>query len=241
MKKPFLILIASLLIGITAMANNYNRQNSTPFVFVENNIEYAVFSNGEFDFNMIQPQRNQVHISNRNIHLSFNSGHNYNTYIHKNQYGDIININHTPIFYDRSGRVQQIGNINIRYNRFGYIHSIGQLNINYNTNGQYYCTGYVNTSNRYYQPRFRSYVKPTRHHHAYVAPKRYTTSRTYYGTTNRTYSNNQSICTTSTNNTRYSTKQRATKNVRSNQFKQTIKSSPKYSYQNNNTRRVSKI
>ncbi|NIJ46017.1 hypothetical protein FHR24_002495 [Wenyingzhuangia heitensis] len=184
MKKIFLFLASCFLITTIASATTNNSYNNTPFIFIENGVEYAVFRNGEFDFNIINPKISRAHINTNFINISFNSGRNYTPYIQRNQYGDIVSIENTPIYYDYNGRVDRIGNVIIRYNRSGYVQAIGNLNISYTNYGRNYSyTGYVNRINYHYQPRSRHYQRPTRHHHSYKAPnnnirKQYSYNRT---------------------------------------------------------------
>lgn len=166
MKKIFLLLIITLFINNNAKAVTTYQSNDTPFVFIENNIEYAVFKNGEFNFN---ETRNYT---------------SYNTpYILKNRYGDIVQIENTSINYDYNGRVNRIGNVYINYNRYGYVSNIGNLNIQYNNYGNNYtCTGYVNNYNHHYKARYSNYRRPTIHHHLYKNTTAITS--TYYGNGN---------------------------------------------------------
>ncbi|NJB82588.1 hypothetical protein [Wenyingzhuangia aestuarii] len=171
MKKLFLFFASCFLITATASATT-TYSNDTPFVFIENGVEYAIFKNGEFDFNIINPRTSRVNINTSFVNVSFNSGRNYAPYIQRNRYGDIVRIDNTSIYYDYNGRVNRVGSVAIRYNRSGYVQAIGNLNIQYTNYGRnYVCTGSVNRINYHYKPISRHYKKPTRHHHAYVVKK----------------------------------------------------------------------
>ncbi len=227
MKKIFFFLAICFFVN----ANAYNNNNK-PFIFIENEIEYAVFKNGEFDFTILN---NNSRLRGNRSNISFNQGCDYNTYIQKNRFGDIININSTPIFYDYNGRVNRIGNITIGYNNYGYVRAIGNLNIRYNDYGNSYtCSGYVNRINNFYQPRYSRYRVPTRHHHSYRAPIGYAT--TYYGTNNRGYR------TTSFEYNRPHRKYRANtkivkrnRNIQNKRITKPRTSTYSYSYSNGNT------
>ncbi len=164
MKKYILLTFAFLFtsIGIQADTSNYNK----PFVFVESGIEFAVFKDGQFDFNIIQPNVG-VHINTRNINFSFNSGYNYDAFVQYDDYGAVVQIENTPVFYDYYGRVNRIGNIRLQYNHLGLAYQIGNLNIVYNNYGSFsHCTGYVNNYNvNYgYRPHHRYYQTPAVNH-----------------------------------------------------------------------------
>lgn len=177
----FIMMFVGGAVTVNAKTHHTNYQNNTPFVFVENNVEYAVFKNGEFDFNILNNRYTQ---QNRigNVNISFNTGCNYNTYVERNSFGDIVQINRTPIYYNRYGSVSRIGNIQINYNRYGYINNIGQLCINYNyANNNYSCTGFVNSQNRRYNARFHHYATPSVHHHLYKNRNLRSQGYSYYG------------------------------------------------------------
>ena len=223
MKK--LILITALFLSIiTIQAQNPSYNQSQPIIFVEKGVEYAVFENGEFDFNILQTSRRNTNINvniTRNVGISFNTGRKY-TQIHRNQFGDIININNTPINYNHRGQVSQIGNISIYYDRFGDIQQIGNLYVNYANNTCNY-QGFVNRTNYHYRPVFTNYSRPFRHHHSY----------TYYGRakqyrTNRYVNNNIII------NQRNPQKFR--KNQQRKNYSQKVRTTNKYNPQKNKSR-----
>ena len=156
MKKIFLTTLTVIFValGMHAATTNYN--NNKPFVFMESGIEFAVFTDGQFDFNLIQPSYTGVHVNTRNINFSYNSGHNYDPYIQYDHYGAVIQIENTPIFYDYYGRVQRIGNVNLNYNHRGLVRNIGNLYVSYNHYGHIInVNGFVNRYNRYCPNRDR--------------------------------------------------------------------------------------
>lgn len=209
MRKLFFILSALLFISTNTNASNYikNSHFNTPFIFVENNVEYAIFKNGEFDFNILNNryrQRGRI----GNVDISFNTGCNYNTYIERNSFGDITRINNTSIEYNYNGKVNRIGSIFMNYNRYGYVNTIGNLYINYDySRSNYSCSGYINNTNRQYISRYHHYERPTRHHHLYKAPRIQTKSYTYYGSKpnyqNKRYTHNNRYQSTNRNYKKY--------------------------------------
>ncbi|WP_010522498.1 hypothetical protein [Aquimarina agarivorans] len=194
MKKFILFTLATMLInfGILASNSKYYASNNVPFVFVESGIEFAVFKNGQFDFNVIQPNVG-IQINTRNINFSFNSGHNYDAFVQYDHYGAVVQIENTPVYYDYYGRVNRIGDIRLYYNQIGLAYRIGNLNISYTNYGVFdHCSGYVNAYNiNYgYRPHHRYYrVPPANHCIVYGNPYRqfYNPNRCSYTTHQRSY------------------------------------------------------
>jgi hypothetical protein len=165
---------------------------SNSFIFVENGIEFSVFRDGQFDFNLLNHNTNlNVGIHTRNVSISFNSGYDYNAYVQYDEYGAIIQIENIPIFYDYYGRITRAGNVAIQYNNFGYINRVGGLYVHYNRYNRFsHYTGYINSYNRAYtyRPWHRYYSVPARDYcvvynrpyRRYYAPVRYRYSRPYY-------------------------------------------------------------
>ena len=194
MKKQFLFIIGILFATVAVANTSKYYSHNKPFIFIEAGIEYAVFKDGQFDFNVIRPQSAvSVNINTGPINFSFNSGHNYDAFVQYDDYGAVVQIENTPIFYDYYGRVNRIGNIQLHYNSFGYADRIGRLNIFYNSNGIYdHCSGYVNSVsiNYGFRPHHRYYRVPVVEHcvvynqpyRQYYNPNRcsYTTYRNNY-------------------------------------------------------------
>ncbi|NJX15196.1 hypothetical protein [Tamlana crocina] len=203
--KKFIFLLAGLaLTGFSVNAatttnsehleeiNIYNRGYGNSFIFVENGIEFSVFPDGQFDFNILHNNpRFSVSIGSPNVNFSFNSGYNYNAYVQYDEFGAIIQIENTPIFYDYYGRISQVGNINVFYNNFGYVSRVGGLYVHYNRRNVFsHCTGFINVYNRnyVYRPWHRYYSVPAydycvvynRPYRRYYKPIRYTYSRPFY-------------------------------------------------------------
>jgi len=170
--KKFIFLLAGLVltgftVNATAIANEANATATyyggygNSFIFVEDGIEFSVFRDGQFDFNVIRNNsRLGVNIGSPNVSISFNSGYDYNGYVQYDEFGAIIQIENIPIYYDYYGRISQAGNVNIHYNNFGYVNRVGGLYVHYNRYNNFsHYTGYINVFNRgyVYRPWHRYY------------------------------------------------------------------------------------
>ncbi len=163
-KLLFITLLCTIGFGFASTTHKkensyYNNQNS--FTFVEGNITFSVFPNGEFDF-YIQPRQVNVYANYGALNISYNSGYNYSRYVQYDAYGAIIQIENVPVFYDYYGRVNRIGNIQLNY-RNNRLRNVGNLQIFYHNNGYYsHHVGYVNYYNRKYayRPYYRYFIKP---------------------------------------------------------------------------------
>lgn len=200
--KTTAIFFASLLAGaliVTAAPQTTNHtpshtfNNGNSFIFVENGITFCIFPNGEFDFYMENYPYASPSVS---TWVSFNGGYNYNPCLQYDDYGAVIQILHTPVFYDFYGRVARIGNIDIQYAGRNVV-QIGGLHIFYNPYGAYsHCNGYVTTyaTTYYHKPFYTCFVKPApqfcmvayQPYRRYYEPVRYT----YY----KPYNNNIRTC-----------------------------------------------
>lgn len=200
MKKILFLLAGLILGGFTVNATNtninseYNFNNSygERYIFIENGIEFSVFPDGQFDFNIPRYHSNlNVNIGSPNVNISFNSGYNYNAYIQYDEFGAIIQIENTPVYYDYYGRVAQAGNVNINYNNHGFINRVGGLYVHYNNYNRFsHTSGFINRYNRDYvfRPWHRGYIVPAinycvvynRPYRQYYSPVRYTFNRSFY-------------------------------------------------------------
>ncbi|MEN8897743.1 MAG: hypothetical protein ABF247_04670 [Nonlabens sp.] len=167
--KKVLTLTLVLLFGFgfsnaEKMEDNRRYHNYTEnFIFNLDGIEFAVFPDGQFDFNYLQDRNGvNVFVNTGNVNVSFNTGYDYNRFVQYDTYGAVVQIEQIPIFYDAYGRVNQIGDINVFYNN-GYINRIGNLNVFYSRPGIInYHTGFINRFNRryIYQPWHGFYSVP---------------------------------------------------------------------------------
>ena len=154
MRKLFLTLVTLTLFGsaFASVVSNHSR-TSNSFVFNEQGIEFAIFNDGQFDFNVLRQRQNFFQFSNHNgINISFNSGYNYSAYVQYDHYGAVIQIENTPVFYDYYGRISQAGSIHIRYDYRGRVAWIGNMQINYDRYNNSRGIGYINRQHRYYTP-----------------------------------------------------------------------------------------
>ncbi|MBE14817.1 MAG: hypothetical protein CL867_01065, partial [Cytophagaceae bacterium] len=172
MKKLALLFIGLLTIGTTTyaantnseeMARRYANYDGSKYVFVEAGIEFSVFPDGEFDFYIPRYADGvSVGVNAGPVSISFNTGFNYDPYIQYDDYGAVIQIEDTPLYYDHYGRLTQAGNVDIRYNR-NRIVRVGGLFVNYNRFGAFdYCTGFINIYNRGYvwRPYHNFFYRP---------------------------------------------------------------------------------
>ncbi|GGG45651.1 hypothetical protein [Bizionia arctica] len=209
MKKIMFLITGLILGGFSVSATTTNKPNQidnsttykgygNSFIFVENNIEFSVFPDGQFDFYMPSYASN-VNVYSPGISISFNSGYNYNPFLQYDEYGAIIQVEHVPVYYDFYGRVTQIGNVFINYNAYGNVSRIGGLYIHYNNYRNYsYYTGYINAYNPYYVyrpwhayysiPAYNQCVVYNRPYRQNYNPVRYTYSKPYTNNYRRTTS-----------------------------------------------------
>lgn len=177
---------------------------SNSLIFVENGITFSVYPDGEFDFFIDNPNYLGAAYSRNGVNISFNAGFNYDPWVQYDDYGAILQVENTPVYYDFYGRVNRIGDINIYYNR-GRVSRIGGLYVYYDPYGGFSrFRGYINVFNRhfYYRPVYNYFSRPAvrfclvspRPYRRYYQPVRYTYYRPYrnnnrrvHATVGRTY------------------------------------------------------
>ena len=210
MKHLIAFLTVFFLSGLTATAtttktldDNLNSSSSftgygNSFIFMEEGIEFSIFPDGQFDFYMNNYGPNvNVTVGTPHLNISFNSGYDYNPYLQYDEFGAIIQIEHTPIYYDYFGRVSQIGNVQVNYNHIGFVSRVGGLNVFYNgQRGFSHCSGFINIYNRryVYRPWHDFYIVPSFNHcvvynrpyRQYYSPTRYSYTRPYANNYRRT-------------------------------------------------------
>ena len=188
MKQLIALFTSILFIGFTANATttDHIETNSTnsssvrgygnSFIFVEQNIEFSIFPDGQFDFYMPNYGPNiNVSVNTPNASISFNSGYDYNAYVQYDEFGAIVQIEHVPVFYDYYGRVRQVGNVFISYNSFGYVAQVGGLYVHYNRYNRFsHYSGFINVHNRFYVFRpWHTYFRIPRLNHCVVFNRPY--------------------------------------------------------------------
>ena len=231
MKKLLITLSVAIYSSFSfASAPSSVRNYSNAFIFNERGIEFAVFPDGQFDFNVLNHRGgvfggNQIDVNiglNGQGYVSFNTGYQYDHFIQYDDFGAIIQIQNVPVFYDFYGRVRQIGNVRIYYNHRGYVRQLGGLYVHYNGNMSFYCNGYINSRNRYYRQRpwhvyyrrpsvqtcvvydrpYRRYYTPRRRH--YNGPYRNNHRPVVYHNSTRSRRTTQTAYTNSANRSRNS-------------------------------------
>ena len=169
--KNLTYIVALLFIGWSASANSDKTINFSPynygeaFIFVEGDVEFAVYTNGEFDF-YYNPQfakHSGNYISSPRENISYNAGYNYDLYVQYDDYGAVIQIEDVPVYYDYYGRIIQAGNVYINYNSHGNIVRVGNMHVRYNRFNQ--PIRYIGSINQYnshyvYQPWHQYYMRP---------------------------------------------------------------------------------
>lgn len=169
--KNLTYIVALFFIGWSASANSDKIANFSPynygesFIFVEGDVEFAVYPNGEFDF-YYNPQfsgHSGNYISTPRENISYNAGYNYDLYVQYDDYGAVIQIENVPVYYDYYGRIIQAGNVYINYNSRGNIVRVGNMHVRYNRFNQ--PIRYIGSINQYnsryvYQPWHQYYMRP---------------------------------------------------------------------------------
>ena len=154
MRNLCLLFVSVIVFGTVSAhsdSNPYNTNHS--FVFNEQGIEFAIFKDGQFDFNVLRYRQASAQFTNTNgLKISFNTGYDYAAYIQYDSYGAVIQIENTPIYYDYYGRIRQAGNVHVYYDYSGRVSRIGGLYIHYDAYNYVRTNGYVNRYNRYYRP-----------------------------------------------------------------------------------------
>lgn len=184
--KNLTFIFSILLMGFSANATSINSEDhhrrgydGSAYIFVEGDVEFSVFPDGQFDFVYVGPQRgSSVTINTPNVNISFNSGYDYDAYVQYDDYGAVIQVENVPIYYDYYGRIIQAGNVEIQYNDRRVVR-VGGLHIIYNHYGYFsHCTGYINAFNPYYVYRpWHVYYAPPVYTHCIVYDRPY---RRYY-------------------------------------------------------------
>ncbi len=138
MKKGIFLLVALLTLGTTVQAKEIAPTNkigvnytySEAVSFVERNIKFHVFLNGDFDFDTHFRNNNRVRIE-------------------RNYRGQVSRIGNTFINYDVRGNVKRIGSVYIDYS-FGNLARVGNLEVRYDRWGNPRFYGHVKNYNTYY-------------------------------------------------------------------------------------------
>ena len=192
MKKISLIIALLVVEFSTVAAPRSSAAGSSPysygepFIFVERNVEFAVYPDGQFDF-LYNPRGIKLSRINPHLNMSYNAGYNYDPFVQYDDYGAVVQIESVPVYYDYYGRIIQAGSVFISYNSFGRISRIGNLHVHYNPYNQYtHYSGYINRYNHRYIPRpWHHFYRPPYHQYSIVYGQPY---RAYYYPTRIKYS-----------------------------------------------------
>lgn len=170
MKHLALLFVALLTLGGSTYAAEENTTvrrgniyDGSKYIFVEDGIEFSVFPDGEFDFYIPQYVDGvSLNVNAGPVGISFNTGFDYDPYVQYDEFGAVIQIENTPLYYDYYGRLTQAGNVNINYfnNR---IVRVGGLRVFYNNAGFFsHYSGFINVYNRGYvfQPYHNFFYRP---------------------------------------------------------------------------------
>jgi len=176
--KQLLLIFASICLSGTIVSagttlnnldNNthvstFNNDYGNSFIFIEQGVEFAVFPDGQFDFNVNQyGPKFSAYADLGRVSISFNTGHSYDAYVQYDDYGAVIQIENVPVYYDHYGRVIRAGNVRINYNNYGRVSRVGGLYVHYNRYNNYsHYSGYINAYNRryVYRPWHTYYAAP---------------------------------------------------------------------------------
>ncbi len=203
MKKLITLVFGILAISFSSKAtsvetqNNYYPNYGNSYIFVENNVEFSIFPDGQFDFVYVGGHNGtavSVSVGTPNVNISFNSGHDYDMFVQYDDYGAVIQVEDIPIYYDAYGRITRAGSVDIRYNRRRIVR-VGGLYLHYNPYGYYsHSSGFINHWNRYYvyRPWHVYYARPFYSHcvvYDYAYRTHYTPVRYSYDHHSRYYRN----------------------------------------------------
>lgn len=148
-------------------------KGSVPFIFVERDVEFAIYPNGEFDFAYVGPNYQNNPYNGPSRPFSYNGGYNYDMYLQFDRFGAVVQVESVPIYYDYYGRITQAGNVIIRYTR-DYVTQVGNMHVIYERGNVYLASsGYVNSYNRHLRPQpWHSYYARPYYPVVYTVPYR---------------------------------------------------------------------
>ncbi len=161
----FFVSLFSVIASEEQNNNYYGNGYGKSYIFKEQNVEFSVYPDGQFDFTYLgnyNGNNSSLIISSPNVNISYNSGFNYDMYIQYDDYGAVIQVEEIPIYYDEFGRIVGVGSVEIRYFNSRIVR-IGGLNVYYNNYGYFaYTMGYINMFNYYYvfRPWHSYYARP---------------------------------------------------------------------------------
>lgn len=120
----------------SVLANDF--RNAEPVVFTEAGVEFYVFVDGRFDFNVRSSAANTFYTANRERNYDHYEAHKnkyYGVNVEQDRAGRVKRIGNVSVSYDRNNRVERVGSVQISYNRYS-LERVGGLEIVYNRRGQ---------------------------------------------------------------------------------------------------------
>lgn len=148
--KKLLVLAVLFLGGMTAQANQvtnldhgqkkgirYNQ--AQPITFVQKGIQFFVYTNGEFDFQVVRSnsygRRGNQYLnapgSTFGVYFPYSNGR----LVRYDYWGNIKQVGRNHIFYNRNGKVNHIGSVSMRY-RKGRLARVGNMTLLYDRWGR---------------------------------------------------------------------------------------------------------
>ena len=118
---------------VSAHTVSKSSRTSNSFVFNEQGIEFAIFKDGQFDFNVLR-QRQAILVNFQTKRHKYQFQYRIrlcSAYVQYDHYGAVIQIENTPIYYDYYGRISQAGNVHVNYDYRGRVSWIGRMRISY--------------------------------------------------------------------------------------------------------------
>lgn len=201
-RAGFLFLSMVLFLGFTSCVSMAESRTSSqaqgtyrgsvPFIFVERDVEFAIYPNGEFDFAYVGPNYQNNPYNGPRRPFSYNGGYNYDVYLQFDRFGAVVQVESVPIYYDYYGRITQAGNVIIRYSG-DYVTQVGNMHVIYERGNVYLASsGYVNSYNQHLRPQpWHSYYARPYYPIVYTVPYRenYKPRRYEYEEHRRRYNN----------------------------------------------------
>ncbi|HET8884870.1 MAG TPA: hypothetical protein VFM70_00805 [Salinimicrobium sp.] len=170
MRKVLLLAVLLLIGGATSAKNAFSHDLNFGYgnaiIFTETGVEFAIYPQGSFDFQIIGHHYRP--------HANYNSGYDYNRFAQYDDYGAVVQVLNVPIYYDYYGRIIRAGGVTIEYNAWGFVKRVGGLQLYYNSNNHFaYYDGHINAFNMnyIYRPWHQYYMVP-RYVIVYTTPYR---------------------------------------------------------------------
>ena len=148
--KKLLLLAVLFLGGITAQANQvtdldhgqkkgirYNQ--AQPITFVQKGIQFFVYSDGDFDFEVLRSTYNGLRgnqfFNAPGITFGVNFPYSNRRLVRYDHWGNISKVGRNHILYNRRGKVNRIGTVSMRY-RNGRLTRVGNMFLAYDRWGR---------------------------------------------------------------------------------------------------------